>query len=116
MGSIRDEAHYDRLVELMNSLLDAGAGEASHPLAGLLYVLGEAIYAWDQTHYPLPPADPEGMLTFLMEQHGLVPADLSELGGQEAVSEILADQRRLEPRQIKILAQRFGVGAAVFVD
>lgn len=117
LGPVRDEAHYDRLVELMESLLDGGAGQPSHPLAGLLYLVGEAIHAWDQIHYSPPPAHPTGMLAFLMEQQGLTASDLSDLlGGVEIVSEILAGRRFLEPLQIEALARRFGVNPSVFTD
>jgi HTH-type transcriptional regulator/antitoxin HigA len=102
MEPVRDEAHYDRLVELMDSLLNTGAGQENHPLAGLLYMVGEAIHAWDQAHYPPPSADPSGMLAFLMQQHGLTPSDLAELGDVEAVSEILASKRPLDAREISI--------------
>ncbi|MDD5036291.1 MAG: transcriptional regulator [Methylococcaceae bacterium] len=116
LGPVRDEAHYDRLVALMDSLLDEGAGDDAHPLSGLLFVVGEAIYAWDQRVDPLPSADPAGMLAFLMEQHGLSQSDLPEVGSQGVMSELLSGKRKLNLRQVKALAQRFGVGMGAFVD
>jgi len=42
------------------------------------------------------------MLRFLMEQHGLRQKDLSELGSQGVVSEILAGKRELNLPEIDI--------------
>jgi HTH-type transcriptional regulator/antitoxin HigA len=56
------------------------------------------------------------ILEFLMEEHNLVHADLSqELGGQSVVSEILSGNRELNKNQIKSLSERFGVSPAVFL-
>ena len=55
------------------------------------------------------------VLRFLMQQHGLRQSDLPEIGSQGVVSEVLADKRELNARQIRRLARRFGVSPAVFV-
>ena len=44
-----------------------------------------------------------------MEQHQLRQSDLPELGPQSVVSAILSGKRALNLRQVKVLAQRFGV-------
>ena len=54
-------------------------------------------------------------LKFLMEQHGLRQCDLTELGSQGVVSEILTAKRELNLRQVRALAARFGVSVATFV-
>jgi HTH-type transcriptional regulator/antitoxin HigA len=54
-------------------------------------------------------------LKFLMEQHGLKQSDLSEIGSQGVVSEILMGKRELNIRQVRALSERFGVSAATFV-
>jgi HTH-type transcriptional regulator/antitoxin HigA len=50
-----------------------------------------------------------------MEEHGLKQLDLSEIGSQGVVSEILSGKRQLNIRQIKILSKRFKVSPAVFI-
>jgi antitoxin component HigA of HigAB toxin-antitoxin module len=56
------------------------------------------------------------MLAYFMEMHDLTQMDLKkELGGQPVVSDILNGKRDLNVRQIKALAKRFSVGAAVFL-
>ena len=50
-----------------------------------------------------------------MKEHGLKQSDLSEIGSQGVISEILSGKRQLNIRQIKMLSQRFKVSPAVFV-
>ena len=50
-----------------------------------------------------------------MEEHDLRQSDLPEVGSQGIVSEILSGKRELNTRQIRALAERFGVSPAVFV-
>jgi HTH-type transcriptional regulator/antitoxin HigA len=50
-----------------------------------------------------------------MEEHGLTQSNLPEIGSQGVVSEILNNKRELNVRQIRALAERFKVSAAVFV-
>ncbi|MFX5756808.1 helix-turn-helix domain-containing protein, partial [Acinetobacter baumannii] len=66
-------------------------------------------------HFPLQQVSPIEVLQFLMEQHQLTQSDLPEIGSQGVVSEILRGKRDLTLRQVKALAERFGVGPAVFI-
>jgi HTH-type transcriptional regulator/antitoxin HigA len=112
---IRNGADYDKAVDSLNALLDAGAADESHPLAGLAATLGELIGDWDDTHFATPPSSPADVLHHLMEAHGLRQADLPEIGSQGVVSEILHGRRELNVRQVRALADRFGVSPALFV-
>jgi HTH-type transcriptional regulator/antitoxin HigA len=49
-----------------------------------------------------------------MEEHRLRQTDLPEVGAQSVVSAILSGRRRLNLRQVKALAARFGVPMEVF--
>ncbi|MCF8209280.1 MAG: hypothetical protein K9K38_07750 [Rhodoferax sp.] len=51
-----------------------------------------------------------------MQQHGLKQKDLGDIGSQGVVSEILMGKHELNIRQIRTLAERFGVSSATFVD
>jgi len=114
LGAIAGKRDYNRAVDCLDQLLDAGGAEETHPLAALVAVLGERIAAWEQKLPPLPEADEADVLRFLLTQHGLTQADLPEVGSQGVVSEILAGKRRLNVRQIEALAARFGTSPAVF--
>jgi HTH-type transcriptional regulator/antitoxin HigA len=50
-----------------------------------------------------------------MEEHGLGPEDLPELGGATAVRAVLAREKELHLGEIRALAERFRVSPAVFI-
>jgi HTH-type transcriptional regulator/antitoxin HigA len=113
--SIRNERDYDRAVNRLNELLDEVRGNERHPLAGLLDTLGAVIHTYEEQHYPIPEASGVDALKLLMEEHGLHQVDLHDIGSQGVVSEILSGKRDLNSRQIRALAHRFHVSAAVFI-
>jgi len=112
---IRTRAHYRQAIRALNELLDAGAGEESHPLADLVATLGELIGDYEDANSVPEDADPLGVLRFLMQQHGLTQSGLPEIGSQGVVSEVLSGRRTLNVRQIDALARRFAVSPAVFM-
>lgn len=112
---IRNRKDYARAVSAMNALLDAGAADESHPLAGLAATLGELIGDYDARQFPVPDVSGREMLRFLMEQHGLTQSELPEVGSQGVVSEILSGKRELNLRQVRALARRFSVAADTFL-
>jgi HTH-type transcriptional regulator/antitoxin HigA len=113
--SIRNEEDYDRAVEQLNELLDLVGTNEDHPMYEYLDTLGTLIYAYEETHYVMPPASGAEVLRYLMEEHDLRQSDLPEVGSQGVVSEILNGKRELNLRQIRALAQRFHVSPAVFI-
>ena len=114
--TISNEQEYDEAVERLNVLLDEVGDDESHPLYSLLDILGILIEAYDNEHYPLPSACGVDALIYLMEEHSLSQSDLPELGSQGVVSEILSGKRKLNVRQIQVLAERFQVSPATFFD
>lgn len=62
----------------------------------------------------MPQASGAAILEYLMAEHALPQAELPEIGSQGVVSEILHGKRELNVRQLRALAQRFGVSPAVF--
>ena len=113
--AIRSEADYDRAVLALNELLDEVGADDQHPLYDLLDTLGTVITAYEAEHVKLPDVRGSEVLAHLMAEHDLRQADLPEVGSQGVVSEILSGKRELNVRQIRALAGRFGVSAAVFV-
>ena len=113
--AIRSEADYDRAVLALNELLDEIGADDQHPLYDLLDTLGTVITAYEAEHLKLPDVRGSEVLAHLMAEHDLRQADLPEVGSQGVVSEILSGKRELNVRQIRALAERFGVSAAVFV-
>ena len=114
--TISNDQEYDAAVERLNILLDEIGDDESHPLYSLLDTLGVVVEAYDNEHYPLSECQGIDALIYLMEEHSLSQSDLTEIGSQGVVSEILNRKRQLNVRQIKALAKRFQVSPATFFD
>lgn len=112
---IRNEREYYAAVKRMNELLDEIGTNEKHPLYSLLDTLGTLIHAYEEEHFPVPDSSGSDVLRFLMEEHGLTQSDLSEVGSQGVVSEILNGKRDLNIRQVRALAKKFKVSSAAFV-
>ena len=115
ISTIRDEAHYARMTQMLESLLDEAGGDERHPIMGLVDIVGDLIEDYETEQYHLPETNGIDALKFLMEQHGLKQRDLEEIGSQGVVSEILAGKRELNVRQVRALSERFGVSTATFL-
>lgn len=115
IAPIRDEAHYARMTEMLEALLDETAGDENHPAMGLADIVGDLIEDYEAAHHPLPETTGLQALKFLMVQHGLKQSDLTEIGSQGVVSEILGGKRELNIRQVRALSERFGVSPATFI-
>ncbi len=113
--SVTNEDEYERAVELLNSLIDEIGADERHPLYEFLDTLGAVIYAYEDKKCPMPECDGIGMLRFFMDEHGLGPSDLPEIGSEKTVSEIISGQRALSVSHVRALAERFHVSPAVFV-
>lgn len=111
-----NEDEYSQLVGLLDEITDMVRDDEAHPLANLMDVLGVLIETYENQHIPEPASDPISTLKYFMEEQGLKQKDLSELGSQGIVSEILNRKRALNLRQIRALSERFKVPAAVFME
>ena len=112
--SIRTEADYNKAIGMLNRLLDEVGDNEAHPLFNFIEVLGTLIESYEEDHVKIPDVPAREVLKFLMQEHNLTQHDLSEIGSQGVVSEILCGKRELNTRQIKALSKRFGVSPAVF--
>lgn len=114
---IQDEAQHERALRVFEALLSEVEGQADPDPASveLFALLGEHLHAYEQRHTPLPASEPQEVLHFLMEQHGLKQDELPEVGSQGVVSEILSGKRQLNLRQAKALAARFHVDPGLFI-
>ena len=115
IAPIRDAEHYQRMVFMLEALLDEAGGNENHPAMGLVDIVGDLIEDYETEHHPMPDVTGVQALKFLMQQHGLKQTDLSEIGSQGVVSEILTGKRDLNIRQIRALSKRFGISPATFV-
>ena len=114
ISTIRSAAHYRRMVATLEALLAEAGNDEKHPAMGLIDVVGDWI-ADHEARHPLPEVNGVQALRFLMAQHGLAQSELPEVGSQGVVSEILSGKRELNIRQVRLLAERFGVSPATFI-
>ena len=112
---LHDEAGYDQLVILMNSLLDAVGEDEDHALSGLLELVGDIVSRYEREHYAIEPAAPNESLRFLMEARRLKQEDLSAIVPQSNLSAILAGKRNISATLAGKLGKFFGVSPALFV-
>ena len=110
-----NEKDYKKLVNFLDSLIDEVGNNENHPLTSLIETIGSLIDTYESQYIKEIEGDPINVLNTLMEEHGLKQLDLSEIGSQGVVSEILSGKRQLNIRQIKILSERFKVSPAVFI-
>ena len=115
LSAPQSEQDYQRLVTVLDEVLDAGGADEDSPLATLAERIGDLIEAYEAERYEIPVASPVAVLEFLMEQHGLNQSDLAEIGAQSVVSEVLAGKRQLNLRQVAALSRRFGISTDAFI-
>lgn len=112
---IRSDNDYDRVVAFMEEVIIEIGRKKNHPLNGLMDILDMRLREYDDANNPIDDVHGIDMLRFLMDQRGLKQKDLSELGSQGVVSEILSGKRELNLQHVKALAKRFHVSPAVFL-
>ncbi len=115
LGQLRSKKEYERAVKLLDAILDEIGEDEKNTMAELADTIGVFVERYESEHVPLAAGKPSDVLKFLMSEHGLRQTDLPEIGTQGVVSEVLAGKRELNTRQIRKLANRFRVSAAVFV-
>ena len=115
LASIRDDAHLDEAIAMMNRLT---TGRALTPGEDMyLQALADLIETYENVHVRIPPLSGVELLRFLMEEHGLQQKDLTPLfGAPSIVSEVLSGKRPLAFTHIKRLSERFGLPVDAFVD
>ncbi len=93
---IHSEAEYDRMVALMQPLLDVAGDDEDHPLSSLLELAGDLVSRYEREHHAaIEPASLREALRFLMESRGLMQENLSAIVAQSNLSAILAGKRKI---------------------
>ena len=92
---IQSEADYDRMVAMMDALLDVAGDDENHPLSSLLELAADMVFRYEQQHHAIEAANPKDALRFLIEARGLKQEDLSAVVPQSNLSAILAGKRSI---------------------
>lgn len=112
-----NSSDYNKLSQILDHLLDIVGEDEKHELMGLVDVISHMIAAYDEReNYQIKGTPGIQALKFLMEQHQLTQANLTEIGSQGVVSEILQGKRKLNINQIKKLSKKFHVSPNTFID
>ncbi len=99
---VRDEAHYAELLAFVDECFERFGALDKHPIFALVDIVAQHIKAHEDRLHPWPDASaPATRLAFLMDQHGLRPCDLPEVGAQSVVSDVLSGKRKLNLRHAK---------------
>jgi HTH-type transcriptional regulator/antitoxin HigA len=113
--AIHTQVDYRQVKTTINRLLDAIGDDENHPLAEVLDYLADRIKSYEDEHFPIPKAEPQEVLRFLIDQHQLKQEDLLDCAPQSRISDILSGRRSVSKAIAKRLAQRFQVHADIFL-
>lgn len=108
---IKTAEEYEATIAEIESLIDLNPlpGSAEADRLELLALLAEH---YEETEFPLGPADPIEAIRFRMEQQGLSQRDLVPyLGSRAKVSEVLSGKRELTLSMIRALHTGLGIPA-----
>jgi antitoxin component HigA of HigAB toxin-antitoxin module len=116
--AIRDDLHHQNMLEMIDHLM--GIENLSPGQSDYLETLLELVEAYETKHHAIDVSGLTGlqMLNFVMEQAGMSASDLGRLLNMHPTmgSKILKSERRLSWDHAKILAARFKVAPALFMD
>ena len=111
----KNTKEFNMLVSRLDEVLSIVDNNEQHPLMSLADVISNVISNYEHEHFPVKTKGIDA-LKFLMETHTLRQNDLSEIASQGVMSEILNGKRKLNLRQIKLLAKKFNVDPITFID
>ncbi len=77
-----NEKDYNKLVNLLDSLIDEVGNNENHPLTSLMETIGSLIETYESQNIDEIEGNPIDALNALMEEHGFKQSDLSEIGSQ----------------------------------
>ena len=109
------ENEYQDLVNTLDALIDEIGNDENHELAPVMETVGKLVENFEEQNYTINDSTPLDTLKYLMEEHNLKQSDLTEIGSQGVVSEILAGKRTLNIEQIKKISYKFNVSPLVFI-
>lgn len=112
----KNDKEFDQLAKQLDHLLEIVGENENHRLMGLVDIVSNIISEYESEHHPLNRTNGVNALKFLMETNDLRQTDLPEIASQGVLSEILNGKRKLNLRQIKLLAKRFKVKPETFMD
>ena len=113
LASIRTRRQLDVAQGMIDRLLRKGTLDAGEEM--YLDALSDLVAAYEDVHYPIPPAADADMLRHLMDGKGVTQAELHRQTAlpKSTISEVLAGKKPFSKTMIRILAGFFKVDAGV---
>ena len=114
--AIRSEGDLEASQGVMDQLLAKGPLSSGEEM--YLDALSDLVASYEDQHYPIEPASDAEMLRHFMEAKNVSQADLHRGTGiaKSTISEILAGGKSFSRKNIRTLADFFGVEASVFAS
>jgi HTH-type transcriptional regulator/antitoxin HigA len=114
---LRNAREYKAAVAEIDRLLDADPKRGTEAYDRLEF-LSVLVEAYEDERDPLDESKgtPQSVVTFMLEQKGMMRADLHALmGGKARVSEFFAGKRSLSVAQIRALREELGIPADLLI-
>ena len=112
---IKTEAEYERMLALVEQLMDKGA-RATPEEARLFELIAKLVEDYEEERHPIPDAPPNQVLQHLMEEHRLRQSDLLHIFGSRGyTSDIVNGKRAISKAHAKSLGEFFNVSLEVFL-
>jgi HTH-type transcriptional regulator / antitoxin HigA len=115
---IRDDAHHQKTVEIIDRLMAAGKLTKGQSL--YLETLAQLVEAYEADHYAIDTSGLSGLdsLKYLLAENGMNASDLARLLGVHPSmrSKILRGERALTVEHLRKLCERFKVNPRLFMD
>jgi len=114
---IETEEENERMIEIVNRLMDKGEDNLSPEERKLFSLLVRLIEDFEEKTYPMGnTATPLDALRVLIDEHDLRQTDLLDVfGSQGVVSEILNGKRGISKTHAKRLSARFNLPVEIFI-
>lgn len=112
---IRNQADFQQVHSLANTLADEIGDDENHPLFSMFELAMDLIQRWEEEHVIIPDTEPKEVLRFLLEENNLKQKDLRDIASPALISDILAGRREISRMLAKNLAARFGVNVSAFL-
>ena len=113
--AIRTEEEYKRLLSAAAALMEKPEDDISEEEGRLLELLSILIDEYENRAHPLPKAEPNRILAYLLEEKSMKPSDLWTILPKSRVSEILSGKRGISKTQARQLAELLRVPVDLFL-
>lgn len=111
---IKTVAEYEKVLARIEEIMDAKPGTPDGEELDLLSLL---VQNYEETHFPLPTADPIDVIQYYMEQRGLKYKDLiGIIGDKTLVSKVINRERKLNLRMVKNLHDQMKIPYALLLN